>query len=334
MPHLDQHAEPDSRPPPPPGPREFVERPKSLEELRQRPRFVHPLKVTPEVKLVDVLTMYSFEKKEPCGLSNCSQWHYDGYLVITSTGAETNIGNKCGRNAFGIEFKSARARYKRDEDRRVTVGRALELQAEAPRVKQRISELANRAYGVRWIYTLREAVRAAMGRQGFDHLKWRAARGDYAVTHVKEVPRKDSDSGTSGKARSKGQTQYHYITERLGTLAPMDWLEWDFNAHLFKGVRDNFAVFGELAPTGMETRKIKEYLKKVEGWEQELRAAEFLLTQALRFLAPENLQVVDLAIKELRSNSGTNAKSLVDWSKTAEYGKLLAGTFRDGQPIG
>ncbi|HFO5554069.1 TPA: hypothetical protein ACHJ8C_004312, partial [Escherichia coli] len=27
-----------------------------------------------------------------------------GYIVKTSSGIETNIGNKCGKNEFGVEF--------------------------------------------------------------------------------------------------------------------------------------------------------------------------------------------------------------------------------------
>lgn len=324
---MDQPLEPSSSS----SGREFVDRPQSLDELRKRQKFVAPFKVTPDVKLVDVLTDYSFERKEPCGLSNCSQWHYDGYLVVTSSGAETNIGNKCGKNAFGIEFKSARARFKRDEDRRVTLGRAMELQSEAPRVKEKLSELANRTHGVRWLYSLRDAVRSILGRQGYDHLKYRAARSDYAVIRVKEVPNKDAVTSPRG-ARSK--QPFKYVNEHLGTLAPLDWVIWDFPGQLFKGVKDEFQLFAELSPSQMELRELKKRLKRFDGWEQRLKDAESVLSQALRFLTPENLKVVDLAMLELRKgNSGPQSNSLVEWSKSDEYKRLLMGAFKEGQTL-
>lgn len=311
--------------------REFVDRPQSLVELRQRPKFVAPFKVTPDVKLVDVLTDYSFERKEPCGLSSCSQWHYDGYLVVTSSGAETNIGNKCGKNAFGIEFKSARARFKRDEDRRLTLGRAMELQSEAPRVKEKITELANRPHGVRWLYSLRDAVRSSLGRQGYDHLKYRAARSDYAVIRVKEVPNKDATASPRG-ARSK--QPFRYENESLGTLVPLDWVIWDFPGQLFKGLKDEFQFFAELSPSEMELRELKKRLKRLDGWEQRYKDAESVLSQALRFLTLENLKVVDLAMLELRKgNSGPQSTSLVEWSRSDEYKRLLIGAFKEGQML-
>jgi hypothetical protein len=323
---LDQPLEPSSSS----SGRDFVDRPKSLDELRQRPKFVAPFKVTPDVKLVDVLTDYSFERKEPCGLSSCSQWHYDGYLVVTSSGAETNIGNTCGKNAFGIEFKSARARFKRDEDRRVTLGRAMELQSEAPRVKEKISELANRTHGVRWLYSLREAVRSNLGRQGYDHVKYRAARNDYAVIRVKEVPNKDASTSPRGARKQP----FKYVNEHLGTLAPLDWVIWDFPEQLFKAVKDEFGLFAELSPSDMELRELKKRLKRFDGWEQRIKDAESVLSQALRFLTPENLKVVDLALSELRKgNSGPQSKSLVEWSESDEYKRLLMGAFKEGQTL-
>jgi hypothetical protein len=144
---LNQPIEPIPTPTPPPA-REYVERPKSLDDLRKRKKFVAPFKVSPETKLVDILTPYSWETMEPCGLSTCKKKHFDGYLVITSNGSETNIGHRCGQIAFGIDFKNATDRFARDEDRRKTLARALELQSLAPQVKKQILDLANRDYGV------------------------------------------------------------------------------------------------------------------------------------------------------------------------------------------
>lgn len=311
----------------------FVDRPQSLDDLRKRPNFIAPLSVTPGVKLIDVLTQYSFEKKEPCGLSNCNQWHYYGFLVVTSSGAETNIGHKCGKREFGIDFTLAKARQRRDEDRRVTLGRALEVQSEAPRIKQKIQELANRTHGVRWLYSLRDAVRGVVARQGYDHLKWRAARGDYAVVRVKEIPVADSGNSPRGGRGSRGRQQFKYVNEKLGTLAPMDWTQWDFPGLLFKGVRDEFLLFAEFSPSQMDLKDLKKRLKQLDGWEQRINDAEAMLSQALRFLTPANLRIVDLAVQELRQGGGTPAKSLVEWSKSDEYKSLLLGSFKEGQTL-
>jgi hypothetical protein len=59
-----------------------------------------------------------------------------------------------------------------------------------------------------------------------------------------------------------------------------------------------------------------------------------VLSQALRFFTPENLKVVDLAMLELRKgNSGPQSNSLVEWSKSDEYKRLLMGAFKEGQTL-
>ncbi|MCU7846681.1 MAG: hypothetical protein KZQ89_01520, partial [Candidatus Thiodiazotropha sp. (ex Lucinoma kastoroae)] len=71
-------------------------------ETREKYKFdVDPSKT----KLVDVIAYYDIQNEEiHCGLSNCHQPHHMGYLVKTSDGSETNIGNYCGRNHFGNDF--------------------------------------------------------------------------------------------------------------------------------------------------------------------------------------------------------------------------------------
>jgi hypothetical protein len=321
---LNQPIEPVPTPTPVPV-REFVERPKSLAELKLRPNFVTPFKVTPETKLVDVIVPYSWETLEHCGLSTCKKKHFDGYLVITSGGAETNIGHKCGKNAFGIDFKNATDRYARDEDRRRTVERALELQSKAPQVKKQILDLANRDYGVRWVYSLKTAVKGVIGRQGFDHLNWRATRGDYAIIESKLVPRDEDEEPGS---RRQGPL---YSNETVGQLAPMEWLQWDFLARLFKdGVKDKFLFFAELAPAQMETKALKAKLKEMDGWEEQLKTAETMLMQAVRFLDPQNLRMVDLALKLQKRSAG----SLSEWAASKEYSSLAQGKHHDGQTLG
>lgn len=58
-----------------------------------------------------------------------------------------------------------------------------------------------------------------------------------------------------------------------------------------------------------------------------------MLSQALRFLTPDNLRIVDRAVQELRQGGGTPAKSLVERSKSDEYKRLLLGSFKEGHTL-
>jgi hypothetical protein len=324
---LDEPTEPVPTPTPPPV-REYIEPPRSIEDLRRRKNFVAPFKVTPDIKLIDFLTPYSFEKLAPCGLSDCSTKHFYGYLVITSSGAETNIGHVCGEKAFGIDYKHARARFARDEDRRVTIGRVLDLQGQAPKIKEQIHELSNRQYGVRWVYNLRDAIKGIVGRQAFEHLKLRSVRREYAVIRSRKLLAEEKDS----MGRIGGGKHPRYVNETLGQLAPMEWMQWDFPGALFRDVKDKFMLIALLKPHDMDTKELKRRVKDIENWEQNIREAETMLAQAVRFLDRDNLKLVDLALREQRIG-GHQVKSLEDWYASEEYSKLLDGTFREGQTL-
>lgn len=66
-------------------------------------------------KLLEVIGHYEFDEEIHCGLKDCNQPHKKGFIVLTSTEEETNIGNKCGEKIFGhLQFSSLRKSYNTD----------------------------------------------------------------------------------------------------------------------------------------------------------------------------------------------------------------------------
>lgn len=65
-------------------------------------------------KLKEIIGRYYIPNKNPCGLSNCKTPHNKGYLVVCDGGIETNIGNRCGQNHFGVEWKTLQKSFTRD----------------------------------------------------------------------------------------------------------------------------------------------------------------------------------------------------------------------------
>jgi hypothetical protein len=305
----------------------------TIEDLRSRPLFKAP--VDPKQhKLIEVLTQYSFAKLAPCGLSTCKQWHLHGFLVRTSGGAETNIGHVCGKREFGEDFVLASAKYRRDEERRVVLNRVNELQSEASRIIQQVHGLTSQSFGVRWLFSVRDAVRARVGGPAFEHLKLRSVRQEYTVTRVKELSEAEIRVAMDRTGRKREQVRY--LNESLGQLAPMEWTRWDFPGQLLAGVRDEFRLLATLVTSQMDTKVLKKNLKRLEGWELRIREAETILTQAVRFLEQGNLRIVDLAIAEFHkaARSPHPSPSLSAWASSQEYASLLQGGFREGQALG
>jgi len=307
--------------------------PTSIECLKLRPNFQSPLDPK-QHKLAEVLTDYSFERQAPCGLSTCQQGHFRGFLVRTESGVETNIGHVCGKKHFGVDFDTASAKYRREEERRVTVGRLRGLQGESPRVLHQIRELMMRRFGVRWMFSVRDAVRAQVGGPGFEHLKARSFKRDYTVIRVKE--RTESEIQAEIKRSGGKRDELRYMNERLGEIAPLEWTSWDLKAELLVPLRDEFQALSELDPSQMETKDLKRRLKRFDGWELRIPNAESILSQVIRFLDTSNLRVVDLALEEFRvlARISTPLPCLSKWSGSAEYAQLLTGAYREGQVLG
>lgn len=78
---------------------------KHWKDIQERESFHEILDLTNE-KLLDVFGYYELPEKKSCGKKSCRTPHYKGYLVVTETGAETNLGHICGSEAFGIEFEN------------------------------------------------------------------------------------------------------------------------------------------------------------------------------------------------------------------------------------
>ncbi|EDU4502099.1 hypothetical protein LT804_002413, partial [Salmonella enterica] len=73
------------------------------EVITSRPNFVAKI-AKGDHQFEEIIGYYKFKEEIHCGLTGCNQPHQMGYIVKTSSGIETNIGNKCGKNEFGVEF--------------------------------------------------------------------------------------------------------------------------------------------------------------------------------------------------------------------------------------
>ena len=121
----------------------------SWEDLITRPGYRD--KIDPsKVQIKQILGLYKLPDKHSCGIKNCGTPHNRGYLVSTTDGYETNIGNRCGAKIFGVDFTEARKAYTKASN--------------AQRYRETLSESINQFPKIRLqVKTLRE------GEQGADY---------------------------------------------------------------------------------------------------------------------------------------------------------------------
>lgn len=77
----------------------------SWDEVYETPGFIRALD-SKSTALKEIIGVYSFSGRQPCGLKSCKQPHSNGYLVTTTDGQVTNLGSVCGKTAFSVAFTS------------------------------------------------------------------------------------------------------------------------------------------------------------------------------------------------------------------------------------
>ena len=124
----------------------------SWEDIKSLPGFVENLDPA-EHELESVIGFYPpFEDKVKCGLTNCHQPHFKGFIIKTKTGILTNIGKDCGKTHFGVEFetfiKQLDRAYKESENRKKLDSFSYQIED----LEKNINELRHQIKGADWVY--------------------------------------------------------------------------------------------------------------------------------------------------------------------------------------
>ncbi|HCR3021394.1 TPA: hypothetical protein ON323_004995 [Serratia marcescens] len=93
------------------------------DDVAKRANFVNKLS-NAEHKLSHIFGYYELKEEIHCALTSCNQPHGKGYLVTTESGLETNIGHRCGKKIFGVDFENHANefdRFRENEERKLII---------------------------------------------------------------------------------------------------------------------------------------------------------------------------------------------------------------------
>ena len=169
------------------------------------------------VQLKEIIGVYAFDSKQPCGLKSCRQPHGNGYLVTTTSGLVTNLGSVCGKNNFSVTFTYLKKAFDRDfkaKERRERLGA---LKSRLPAVLDSIESIKASASQ---FYT---AIRHLNGDSGsmphvvVDTVRNMRKTGDGAISISRKANKQEQELAlATGNAR---QGTPFYVTETVGRLA-------------------------------------------------------------------------------------------------------------------
>jgi hypothetical protein len=183
--------------------------------MHETPGFVHD--VDPKsIQLKEIIGVYAFDTKQPCGLKSCRQPHGNGYLVTTTNGLVTNLGSVCGKNNFSVVFTNLRKAFDRDFRAKERRERLDALKSRLPNVIERIESIKTEAS---LFYT---AIRHLGGDSGsmpqivVDSIRNMRRSGDGAISLTRKATKQEQELAlATGNAR---QGTPYYVTETVGRL--------------------------------------------------------------------------------------------------------------------
>lgn len=189
---------------------------KSWDDMLETPGFERDIDPK-NVRLKEIIGVYAFDTKQPCGLKNCRQPHGNGYLVTTTNGQVTNLGSVCGKNNFSVTFTQLRNTFDRDF-------RAKERRERLEMLKSRLPGILSRTDSIKTEVTpFYAAIRHISGKSGslpqaiVNAVRNMRRSGDGAITMTRKATNEERDLAiATGNAR---EGTPFYVTQTVGRLS-------------------------------------------------------------------------------------------------------------------
>ncbi len=262
----------------------------SWQDVIERPGFTSRLNTKKE-KLKAIIGNYTFGDKKNCGLSNCNTAHNNGYLVVTNTGVETNIGKDCGMKYFGVEFQNQKKIYDASVTEMNNRERLWEFNFQLDELNNVIEQIDSSAYGARWCYaTLSMFSHPTSGIPDRirDHLyKMKKQRSselvrEYAIS-------KEEISSLKNSLGSK------YGNEIMGNLSGFSALyhENEIRELLVSQIKKPISNFEKLDIDSLSQKELKHAVKMISKIDSSMDNLRGSVIDHVEFLKPQNIKQLE-----------------------------------------
>lgn len=261
----------------------------SWDDVVGRPGFNGNLNPAEHV-LSGIIGQYAFADRIRCGLSDCHTPHGRGYLVVTKSGVETNIGKDCGKNYFGVDFEAMATQFDRDMRDKQARERLWDFAFKLDELKQRIKALRTGERGADWVYkNSRPLVESGKGVPAvvIRRITELLRTGDSALTTEREPTEREIDL-----ARVQSGRPPRVIVEKVADIRGLDALQGqnDLRQILVIDLEEGIKEFEPLDVDTMKSTELSRWSRWVGSIEQKLDSAATAIASGRALLSPANLQ--------------------------------------------
>lgn len=164
-------------------------------------------------------------QKIKCGIADCGSLHWNGYLITTSDGLETNIGKDCGTKHFNADFKAEMRRHDELYERRKKIENILALKEEASAI---LADLCSLQAEYNFLKSLRYKLRGALSATESQRLTYKLKTGDPGLYRyeVKSEAEREAYLEANPSARKTGVVPPEEI--KIGEIAGFQFLSANY----------------------------------------------------------------------------------------------------------
>lgn len=276
-------------------------------------------------ELGNILSAYTFSKDNEikCGIQSCRQGHQKGYLVTTSDGLETIIGNQCGKKHLGEDFTRKTKIFREDQLRESNLKTIQTLKLLLDPLSHAIDDLKPRASRLFQLkMTLSHTARSLLKL-----VSERAKIADPIVTGL--VPMTETEAkreyfnSADGEKIEFPEWYQKMLPKKRVTVAKLNGLPFfmqDLHKVLQQDVINPLNEVVGMQPGDAEKLK-KKKLQELSTWvtrhEILLNRARDLVRNGEAFFSPENIASLTFLLRELPHQERDSISDAIESLKVA-----------------
>lgn len=304
----------------------------TVEELRERPLYRESLNFGDGSRqLLDILGEYSFPETKmiPCGIQGCRTPHMKGFLVVTSDGLETNIGNVCGKKHLGVNFQEKRTAFRRKQFEIRNVQQVVEVKQLLGTLQPILDNLELRSGRVARLKILinkshPQLVRLISARAKLSQVSlFKTVLMDEPEARRKYTHEVESDSKGKVEAFESWFARLRPTKSvAAGTLIGLTFWKYDLNKFLRQdilNVANELNALAGAAIEGLSSLKLREYAKWAQTLERRTHEVSLVVQEGEAFFSSENIDSLRLLEPELDRSSRSEVQGALDRLKKASF---------------
>lgn len=251
-------------------------------------------------KLSSIIGQYAFQAQIRCGLSNCHTPHNRGYLVVTQSGRETNIGKDCGKRYFGVDFENLAVRFDRDMREKLARENVGNFLLHLDETQRRLKDVLDGERGGAWAYRAsRPLIEPARGVPS-DIVRAIAAMlktGQTLLTKDRPATERETELAEAGGNRVK---RPHMVTEPVAEILGLEALreENDLRKLLIVDLDTNLKALEGLNVDTMQPGDVAQWSKWVNSVDATFDRAEAAIASSRELLTAGNLRPFEQVLKD------------------------------------